>query len=116
MQVCIHTHGIDMTDGLKRQAFQKLDLALDRLENDIVSIHIYLRDTNGPLLGGIDKACRIVVRLQKEDLLVVEDIDANVQEVIDRATDRLGVVACQRADALGRRRPVRWLVDDVTSN
>lgn len=96
MQLCIHAHGIDLTDSLKLQTYQKLELALDRLEEQIQTISVYLIDTNGPFLGGVDKACRIVVQIRDQDLIVVEDCDESVDVVIDRITDRLGVVACHR--------------------
>lgn len=112
MQLTIHAHGISLTEEIKRQAHQKLDLALDRLGEDVDRISVYLIDTNGPLLGGIDKACRIVVLLHSQDSLVVEDVDKSVDVVIDRITDRLGVAACQRADSLRKNRnPQRRLFD-----
>lgn len=113
MQFCVHADGIDLTEKIKKQAFQKIDLALDRLEKDIERVSIYLVDTNGPYLGGMDKACRIIVQIRQQDSLVLEDIDASVDVVIDRITDRLGVAACQRADSLSRNRVSlrRWFID-----
>lgn len=103
MQFCVHADGIDLTEKIKKQAFQKIDLALDRLEKDIERVSIYLVDTNGPYLGGVDKACRIVVQIRQQDSLVLEDIDASVDVVIDRITDRCGVAEhdeCQNAKDL----------------
>lgn len=112
MQLCIHAHGIDLTEKIKRQAYEKLDVALDRLEDVIVSVSVYLIDTNGPLLGGVDKACRVIVQIREQVPLDLEAIDENVDVVIDRITDRLGVAACQRADSLpGKRRQMRGWVD-----
>ena len=120
MQLCIHTHGIDLTEKIKRQTYEKLELALDRLEDDIVGISVYLVDTNGPFLGGVDKACRIVVQVRKQESLVMEDIDECVNVVLDRITDRLGVAACKRADSMYKKRNAfsRWLDsgDDATLN
>jgi hypothetical protein len=115
MQFSVHLDGIDITDEVKRQALGQIDLALDRLEKDIEVVSMYLVDTNGPLLGGVDKACRIVVQIRMQDSLIVEDIDARVDVVINRVTDRLGVVACKRADSLQRNRNLfrRWLVDST---
>lgn len=117
MQLRIYTRGIDLTENIKRQAYEKLDIALDRLEGDIVSISVWLIDTNGPVLGGIDKSCRIVVLLRMQDSIVVEDIDENLGTVIDRTTDRLGVVACQRADIFntGRKRYRGYVDSDDAS-
>ena len=112
MQLCIQTHGIELTEKTKRQAYEKLEVALDRLEDVVVSVSVYLIDTNGPLLGGVDKACRIIVHIRTQVPLVLEAIDENVDVVLDRITDRLGVAACQRADSLpGKRRHFRGWVD-----
>lgn len=100
MQLSIHTHGVELTEPIKRQAYEKLELALDRLENSITCISVYLIDTNGPFLGGVDKACRIVVQIDKQESIVLEDCDESVDVVIDRIIDRLGVAASQRVDAL----------------
>jgi hypothetical protein len=111
MQLFIHAHGVQLTESVIRQTYQKLELALDRIEDDIESIAVYLVDTNGPLLGGIDKSCRIVVQVRKQDCFEMEDIDSHVDVVIDRLTDRLGVAASRRVETLLRnRKPAhRWL-------
>ena len=111
MQVFIHSHGINLSESVIRQTYQKLELALDRLEEDIETIHVYLVDTNGPLLGGVDKSCRIVVQVRRQDCIEMEDIDSHVDAVIDRLTDRLGVAASRRVEALLRNKKTtrRWL-------
>ena len=40
---------------------------------------VYLVDTNGPFLGGEDKACRIVVQIHDQDSIVVEDCDESFE-------------------------------------
>lgn len=42
MQLCIHAHGIDLTESIKRQTYQKLELALDQLEEQIRIISVCL--------------------------------------------------------------------------
>lgn len=96
MEVLINADGIDVTDNMQRQIFEKLALALDRLEKDVLSTSLHLEETNSPLIGGEGKACRIIVQMYNQDPLVIEDIDKSVDIVIERATDRLGVIACQR--------------------
>lgn len=118
MQFSIHVRGIELTEAIKKQTRSQLELALDRLESDIHSIKVYLADTNGPDLGGIDKACRIVVELNNQDTFEVEDCDVRVDLVIERITDRLAVTACQRADVLHKRRSAfsRWRdLDEFTA-
>ena len=115
MQLCIHTHGIDLTDAIKKQTYQKLELALDRLEGQICDIRVTIVDTNGPFLGGVDKACRIEVQIRDQDPIIIEDCDECVDEVIDRITDRLGVIACQRIDICRRTKSQHsgWFQSDL---
>ena len=100
MQLCIYTHGIDLTESIKRRTYDNLDVALDQLAGEVESIQVQLVDTNGPHLGGVDKSCQIVVALREQESIVVEDIDETVDAVLDRTTDRLGVIACQRVEML----------------
>jgi ribosome-associated translation inhibitor RaiA len=110
MQTTIQAHGVELTESIKRQAYEKLDLALDHFEEEIVRVSILIIDVNGPLLGGVDKAIRIVVQLRNQDALIVEDLAETVDQAVEHSTDRLGVLACQRAEILGRtRRPSSWL-------
>jgi hypothetical protein len=62
MELFIHAHGVQRTESVIRQTHQKLELALDRIEDDVESINVYLVDIDGPLLGGIDTSCRIIVK------------------------------------------------------
>jgi ribosome-associated translation inhibitor RaiA len=48
-----------------------------------------MQDINGPDRGGADKLCRVVLRLKNDSVVVIEDLGANMMEVIDRVSDRL---------------------------
>ena len=48
-----------------------------------------MHDINGPERGGVDKLCRVVLRLKDNSVLVIEDLGVNMVEVIDRVADRL---------------------------
>jgi hypothetical protein len=102
MHLSIHTQGIVLTDFITRVTYQKIELALDRIADDIELIRVELVDINGPYLGGIDKVCRIEVQIRDQDSILVEDLDEEVDTVIDRTTDRLGMVACKRWNASNR--------------
>lgn len=68
MQTCIRADGIDLAETAERQTYQKLDLALDRLADDIVRISLYLVGANESSLEGIDKPCRLgVVACEQAD-------------------------------------------------
>ena len=69
----------------RKKMHQALELLNDRIER--ASLHII--DTNGPLLAGQDKACRIVVEISKGDAIVIEDRDYEVEPLLERVTRQL---------------------------
>lgn len=66
----------------------RLEFALGRFTGRVRSLRVTLKDLNGPR-GGLDKYCRIAIRLDRQGrLIVVEDLDAEPEVVIRRAAAR----------------------------
>ena len=61
-----------------------------------------LHDINGPERGGVDKLCRVVLRLKDNSVLVIEDLGVNMVEVIDRVADRLHHTVARQLSRLTR--------------
>lgn len=68
---------------------RRLRFALTRFSGRIGRVNVFLADQNGPR-GGIDKTCRIVVRLNDGGDVVAEVSDVNWEVAVDRATTRIG--------------------------
>ena len=106
MNVDIQSLGFTITGALSDHVRRRLRFVLtrqsDRIERDVVR----LGDENGPR-GGVDKFCRIQVRLIDAPVACIEDIGPDLYAVIDRATDRVGRVVVKHLDRLrsGRRDP-----------
>ena len=100
MRLSIHTKGVVLSEELRRFASEKLAVALERLVGSVQMIQLHLTDTNGPDRNGPVKSCRVVVQINNQESLIVEDCDESVYIVIERSTDRLGVAASQRMDAM----------------
>ena len=64
---------------------RRLQFALARFSGRIQRVNVFLQDQNGPR-GGVDKTCRIVVRLRDGGDLVAEVVDACWEGAVDRAT------------------------------
>jgi ribosome-associated translation inhibitor RaiA len=92
MQLEIRRHGIEIDDEVKSRLERRLDFALGRLGRHIQRVWVNLTDENGPR-GGIDKRCRILVRLQHLPDVLVEDRDADLRSLIDRTINRAGLAA-----------------------
>jgi hypothetical protein len=92
MQLDIRRQGIEIDDEAKARLLRRLDFALGRLGRHITRVWVHLADENGPR-GGIDKRCRILVRLQHLPDVLVEDRDADLHVLIDRTVNRAGLAA-----------------------
>jgi putative sigma-54 modulation protein len=68
---------------------RRLRFALTRFNGRIGRVNVFLADQNGPR-GGIDKTCRIVVRLRDGGDVVAEVSDVDWEVAVDRATTRIG--------------------------
>ena len=95
MQIEIQSYDFSLTNALRDYTERRLRFTLARVANRIRRITVQLFEINGPR-GGIDKCCRIQVRLNGLDGVVIEDTEANVYLAIDRAADRVGRTAMRR--------------------
>jgi putative sigma-54 modulation protein len=89
MQVQVQVKGLPGAARLRRYATERLTAALARVAHAVHDASMRLDDINGPDRGGVDKLCRVVLRLRDNSVLVVEELGADIGRVIDRVTDRL---------------------------
>ena len=104
MQIDIQSLGFPITGALADHARRRLQFVLTRRSDRIQRVVVRLGDENGPR-GGVDKFCRIQVRLFNAPAAVIEEVGSELYAVIDRATDRVGRVVVKHLDRLrsGRR-------------
>lgn len=85
----------------------RLEFALGRFTGRVRSLRVTLKDLNGPR-GGLDKHCRIAIRLDRQGrLIVVEDLDAEPEVVIRRVTARAARAVTRAVNAADDWRPLR---------
>lgn len=111
MHVEIQSQGFDLTGGLKDYTARRLAFGLGRSARHIVRVCVQLADINGPR-GGIDKRCRIRVRLEPSREVVVEDTQSDMYTAIDRAAERAGRSV---ARSLRHRRAVRGALPETAA-
>jgi ribosome-associated translation inhibitor RaiA len=90
-------------EGLGGYAARRTLFAVSRFSPRIDLVAVRLADTNGPR-GGVDKECRIVVRLRPHGRLRVIERDASMHAAIARAADRLARAVARE---IARRREPR---------
>ncbi|MDO8959255.1 MAG: HPF/RaiA family ribosome-associated protein [Rhodocyclaceae bacterium] len=89
MQVQIQVKGLPGSSKLRRFASHKLNVALSRFAHVIQDATMRLDDINGSERGGVDKLCRVVLRMNNNTVVVIEALGTNIAQAIDRVTDRL---------------------------
>lgn len=85
----LKTAGCNPPASLVAHVERRLQFALSRFSGRIRRVDVFLADENGPR-GGIDKTCRIVVRLRDGGDVVAEVSDIDWVIAVDRATTRIG--------------------------
>lgn len=96
--ISIHSHGIPLPASLKTWIEERLQSSVERLAHRSRRILVFLSDENGPGKSGLDKACRVVVQLDRQPSLVVADRDDDFAKVIDRIADRLSIAVSRRCE------------------
>lgn len=87
MRVTIQTNGFEMTSALRSYTEHRLAIALGWAREHTRKLAVSLSDINGPR-GGIDKRCKIQVRLDGGRDVIIENVEADLYVAIDRAVDR----------------------------
>jgi len=89
MQMQIHVKGLPRSARVRRFASLKLIAALTPFSHAIETASMHLGDINGPERGGVDKLCRVVLRMRNSSVVVIEDLGSDIAKVIERVTGRL---------------------------
>jgi ribosome-associated translation inhibitor RaiA len=103
MQTDIQARGFPLTDALKNHVHNRIGFTFLFASGRVRRVHVRLSDLNGPR-GGIDKRCLVEVRLEGLPVVVVEDVQSDMYNAIDRAVGRAARTAKRRLARQGSRR------------
>jgi ribosomal subunit interface protein len=107
MQIQIRSTQIEVDRAVHAHIERRLQFSLGRLSQHILRVTVNIVDINGPR-AGVDKNCRIEVRLLPTGTVFVEDTDANLYTAVDRAAERAArsvIRAIKRARDVERDTP-----------
>ena len=94
MRISTRGGGLGWTPALKEHAERRLGFALSRFGNRLGTVTVRILYLNGPR-GGVDKTCRVQLRLAGNESLVVQSTDTDIYAAIDRASERAGRVVAR---------------------
>jgi len=89
MRLDIRATDFAVTDALREHTERRVRLALGRFVPRVRRVTARLADTNGPR-GGLDKVCRLQIRVTPGADLHVDDADRDLYTAIARAAERAG--------------------------
>ena len=89
MHLDIRGQNFPLTPSLLEHVERRLQFALARFDGRVTRVAVRVADVNGPR-GGVDKRCRIAVRVRPAGEIVVEDTCPDLYAAIDGAADRIG--------------------------
>jgi ribosomal subunit interface protein len=80
---------LSLTPYLLEHVERRLRFALARFDGRVTRVAVRVSDVTGAG-GGVDKRCRIAVRLRPVGEIIVEDAGADLYAAIDVAAERIG--------------------------
>ena len=92
----------DLPDHIER----RLRFALARFTGRIGKIFVFLHDRNGPR-GGVDKLCRILVKVKGCGVVVAAVADSEGVGAVDRATTRIGQSGARHVERINDHHAAR---------
>ncbi len=103
MRLEINSRGVRLGEAAREMIERRILFALGRFESRISHVDAMVEDVNGPR-GGVDKRCKILVKLDRLGELAAESSHAELLGAVAIAADRIGRAVAKRLD---RRLAVR---------
>jgi putative sigma-54 modulation protein len=103
MRLQVSGSNVKLDESLLDHVDRRFRFALDRLESEVSSVLIKLGDVNGPK-GGVDKQCKVLVKLASGGNLVLRERSEDVYQSVSRASDRVKRLVRRRIDRRKSRR------------
>ncbi|MEZ6130501.1 MAG: hypothetical protein R3C59_17585 [Planctomycetaceae bacterium] len=113
MKLELHTSRLAVSRTTQAYTERRLGFALGRFADVVEHVVVTLADVNGPR-GGIDKSCRIRVKLiGRKAPVIVDVLDLEIRAAIDMAAERVGRAVARQLDRQTSRRGFDRHVESV---
>ena len=118
MRFSVSGDGVKVTTGLREYIDRRLHFALGRFGTAIDTVSVRVEDINGPR-GGVDKHCRIVVKLRASgsNPIAIDDSDEELHVAVARASNRAERTVARAIERKRRKRAYqrrRLPVEDIS--
>ena len=113
MNITTTARDFEMSSAIDSFAREQLEAMLRPFSDAIVSIDVFMKDTNGPK-GGIDKAVLIRVHLRNRQQLALHSAHENLYAAIKNGAKR--IKRAVRRNLRRSRRPGRFSLRNIQSS
>ncbi len=103
MRTFIHSKSTQGTDSLRQYLQRHLRRVTERFSSIAQSIHVRLRDENGPK-GGLDQHCTIEVRCRRLGPIIAEAKQRTLRLAVDEACEKIEHALDHAVGALREKR------------
>lgn len=87
MNISIRTQGIDLTTGTEAFVRGEIHSTLERFNEDIVAIDVFMKDTNGPK-GGVDQQVLMRIQMRGRQQLALQTTRESLHATIRASAKR----------------------------
>lgn len=94
MLIEVRAHGFELSEAILQHVEWRVESWLGWAAGQVAGVMVRLEDINGPH-GGVDKCCRISLRLRAARTLVVEGRDRDLYRAVDLGVARLKEAAAR---------------------
>jgi ribosome-associated translation inhibitor RaiA len=112
MELRLTSHGIELSDELRRFVERRARFGLGRFAARIRSMAIRLKDVNGPR-GGVDQSCHVKLDLGFEKPVIISERRENAFSAVSFAMDRAARAVRRRIATARKPRSGRGSVETV---
>jgi len=106
MKPTIVANGVKLPQVMRDHVVRRLRFALDRTHQSVNAVVVRITDQNGPK-GGIDKQCRIQLRIPGLPPVVVNGKAASILEAVDVTAHRAAQAIARHLERSRRIRHAR---------
>ena len=90
MQILINSDkNIQMHEALSTSIEAEIHRLLDRFDNHLTRVEVFLTDENAGKSGPLDKKCSLEARPKNHQTLTVTDLSSDVQTAVSGATKKM---------------------------
>lgn len=102
MNINVQTRHLKLTSELTEYVKRRIGFALQCRFDSISRVVVTLLDVNGPK-GGEDMCCRILIKIDGQNNIIINDRQAHLRNAIDKAAEKASRAVSNRIERMQQK-------------